>query len=397
MASSPRAEPSGHEITRRTFLHGGSAAALTAACVAPARQRAAAREATGDERRNRQPSMAYRRLGRTGLMISEVVCGGDPIRPGNCKHVELAIEMGLNYLDMAPAYGRGDCERAYGTILAGSSKRRRVFLNTKISHFDRARNALYKEIFDGLPPGKQQAILRRSKALRAQRGVDKPGYYLSYFPGQTRELDASYLSNAMMRDYRHRVEGSLRLRKIITDSIEGSLKRVGTDHFDLMMCPHGASSPEELRYPEIFETFTQLNRQGKVRFLGVSAHNDPAGILRAAAQSGHYDVVMMAYNVINGGHLEEAIRQAKAKDVGVIAMKVAMAVATQHRALQPIPPWRIQKLNRLIPGPMKPPMKAYVWALQNPNISAVISNLWDETYVRENLSLAGKKVTLQPA
>jgi hypothetical protein len=27
----------------------------------------------------------------------------------------------------------------------------------------------------------------------------------------------------------------------------------------------------------------------------------------------------------------------------------------------------------------------------------VNSNLWDETFIRENLSLAGKKVELQPA
>jgi hypothetical protein len=46
---------------------------------------------------------------------------------------------------------------------------------------------------------------------------------------------------------------------------------------------------------------------------------------------------------------------------------------------------------------MKPPMKAYLWVLQNPHISAVNSNLWDETFVRENLSLAGKKVELQRA
>ena len=57
----------------------------------------------------------------------------------------------------------------------------------------------------------------------------------------------------------------------------------------------------------------------------------------------------------------------------------------------------IDKINRVIPGEMKPPMKAYLWALQNPNLSGVISNLWDKTYVEENLSLAGKKVELQPA
>ena len=77
-------------------------------------------------------------------------------------------------------------------------------------------------------------------------------------------------------------------------------------------------------------------------------------------------------------------------------MKVAMAVATHHKKLQPIPQWRIDKVNQIVPGEIKAPMKAYLWALQNPNISAVISNLWDEKFVEENLSLAGKKIELSP-
>jgi hypothetical protein len=78
-------------------------------------------------------------------------------------------------------------------------------------------------------------------------------------------------------------------------------------------------------------------------------------------------------------------------------MKVAMAVATHHKSLQPVPQWRIDKVDRIVPGDMKAPMKAYVWALQNPGISAVISNLWNEQFIEENLSLAGNKVDLQPA
>ena len=73
-----------------------------------------------------------------------------------------------------------------------------------------------------------------------------------------------------------------------------------------------------------------------------------------------------------------------------------MAVATHHKALQPLPQWRIDKVNQIVPGDINPPRKAYLWALQNPNISAVISNLWDEKFVDENLSLAGKKVELRP-
>jgi predicted aldo/keto reductase-like oxidoreductase len=127
-----------------------------------------------------------------------------------------------------------------------------------------------------------------------------------------------------------------------------------------------------------------------------STHNDPAGVLRAARETGLYQVAMVAYNIINGGYMEREIELAKESGMGIIAMKVAMAVATHHKELQPIPEWRIQKVQRIVPGDEKPPVKAYLWALQNPNISAVISNLWDEQHLNENLSVAGKKVELLP-
>jgi aryl-alcohol dehydrogenase-like predicted oxidoreductase len=384
-------------LPRRSFLQAGLG--LAALAANGKRLLAGPQADSGLEWRNKQPGMSYRRLGRTGLMISEVVSGGDPITVDNYKHLELALELGLNYLDMAPAYNKGSTEMAYGKLLAGSSsKRDKVFLTTKVSNYNQLRESMYKEIFDGLPATKQEAIRKRALELRAERGVEKPGYYLTYFPNQQRAFEPSYLRVAMMSmpEYAARVEGSPRLRAFMVESLEGSLGRVGTDHFDMLMAPHGANAPEDLS-PEIAETFRLLKQQGKVRFLGVTGHNDPAGILRAATAAGHYDLVMMAYNVINGNALEEPIRQAAARDVGVIAMKAAHAVATHHKRLQPIPDWRVAKVERIVPGPDKPPVKAYLWALQNPHIAAVISNLWNETFVRENLGVAGRKVELQPA
>jgi aryl-alcohol dehydrogenase-like predicted oxidoreductase len=345
--------------------------------------------------RNRQNDMVYRRLGRTGYMISEVVSGGDPVSPQTYGQIEMAIEMGLNYLDTAPAYGRGESEKGYGEILRSSSKREKVFINTKISGFTSIRNRLYREIFDGLPAGKQEKIIKKAWDMRDERGVDKPGYFYIYWPGQERSMDPSYLSNAMMPDYGHRVDGSKAFKEFIFNSIEGSLKRVQTDYFDLAMCPHGANCPEEVNIPEVFEAFETLKNQGKVRYLGVSSHNDPAGVLRAAIDTGKYDAAMVAYNFLNDGFMDGAIRKAYEAGVGVIGMKVAMAVATQHEQLKPLPAWRAEKLHKIVPGDMKAPVKAYLWALQNPRISAVISNLWDENYVRDNLSVVGKKIELQ--
>jgi predicted aldo/keto reductase-like oxidoreductase len=79
-------------------------------------------------------------------------------------------------------------------------------------------------------------------------------------------------------------------------------------------------------------------------------------------------------------------------------MKAAMAVATPYPADQvPVPEWRIKKLNQIIPEEMKLPVKAFLWALQNPDISAVNAGMLNEEMLIENLSVVGKKVELQPA
>ena len=131
-------------IPRRGFLKSSVVLAMGGGALRAGAARAGTAAAPQAEAklewRNKQPEMRYRKLGRTGFMISEMVCGGDPISPTNNRHVELAIEMGLNYLDTAPEYGEGQSERGYGAILQGS-KRDRVFVNTKISVFPEARFA----------------------------------------------------------------------------------------------------------------------------------------------------------------------------------------------------------------------------------------------------------------
>ena len=84
------------------------------------------------EARNKQEGMAYRRLGRTNFLISEVVMGGNTISPTNYDHVLRALDMGLNYLDTAPAYGNLKSELGYAQVLK-ARPRDQFFLNSKIS------------------------------------------------------------------------------------------------------------------------------------------------------------------------------------------------------------------------------------------------------------------------
>ena len=58
--------------------------------------------------------------------------------------------------------------------------------------------------------------------------------------------------------------------KHIVECVEGSLKRLGTDHIDVLLLHR----PDALCEPEIVaETFEKLHTSGKVRYFGVSNHN----------------------------------------------------------------------------------------------------------------------------
>ena len=391
-------------IGRREFIRTGAMAAFSVPLLASSVSTEPRENAeTGStqikpEWRNRQDGMVYRQLGRTGFMVSEMVFGTERIEPDNIRPLEMAIERGLNYLDTAPQYGDGASESAIGKALNSSSKREKVFIATKLSPFPGFRNNLYREIFDGLPSGKKESIQHKAQELRKNSGMEIPGYYMIYWPGMYKQPDGVFLSDAMMEEYGERVEGNPGFKKMIISSVEESLKRAGTDYFDILHCPHSATTANELNNLFITETFNELKKQGKVRYLGFSAHHNMAALLNSAIDTNIFDVVMLAYNVINYGFLDHLIRKARENKIGIIAMKAAMAVSTPYPPDQvPVPEWRIKKLNQIIPVEMKLPVKAFLWALQNPDISAVNAGILNEEMLIEDLSVVGKKVELQPA
>ncbi len=368
--------------SRRQFL---STAALAAAL---AREAVASPDDAAGEWRNKQPGMAYRRLGRTNFQISEMVMGGNTISPDNYEHVLAALDRGLNYLDTAPAYGKGKSEAGYAKVIKARD-RDKFFLNSKVSLWDINRNGLYQSIFDSLPGAEQDKFRSRVVDYIAESQAANPEYFVGYFEGQQAELESAALANVMEREYGRRIDRKKNYKDLILKSVDESLARLGTDHLDLMMCPHGANSAYELKnFPEIFEAFEIVRKAGKVRHLGVSAHTDPAGVLEAAIDSKMYSVAMVAYNIVNHSRLDPALARAKRSDLGVIAMKVAKPVNPRNKAPDPA---RVKLIADAIPGPLKIPQKAYLWALKNPNLTAVVSELVNQQMVDENLPLAGAK------
>ncbi len=82
-------------INRRKFISTGAAFTLGIPLIGKAKTlHSPTRNLQPDvkpEWRNRQSGMAYRQLGNTGLMISEVVNGGDPVRLNNLRTTEIAM------------------------------------------------------------------------------------------------------------------------------------------------------------------------------------------------------------------------------------------------------------------------------------------------------------------
>ena len=375
-------------MNRRDFFRAGTSGALAVALDAKA---SPARSEDSGEWRNRVPGMAYRRLGRTNYMVSEIICGGNTISPDNYRHVEQAIERGLNYLDTAPAYGRGRSELGYAKVIEGS-KREKVFVNTKVSVWNSNRIAIFRKIFADLPASEQGRLLRKVEQEIERRQALAPDHVCHYFGGQERALRDSVLSNVMEPLYGEAIDRPAEYGKRVLTSVEESLRALGTDYLDLLMVPHGANSAHEVTaFPEVFEAFEKLRKSGKVRHFAFSAHSDPGGVLEGAVASGQYSAAMVAYNIVNHKFVDSALDKAASADVGVIAMKVARPCHHGRDNGLPNDPRRVAMIENAVPGDLKVPQKCYLWALRDPRIAAVNSEMKNSAMVAENLPLAAAK------
>jgi aryl-alcohol dehydrogenase-like predicted oxidoreductase len=367
------------KLHRREFLAASAAAAMSGTAKA---------DPAGGEWRNKQPGMTYRRLGRTGLMVSSVGMGGDDIRPDNNDFVLWAMDMGLNYFDTAPQYGNGASELGYAAVLKARG-RDKVFQVTKANVFPN-RTRLYQNIFRSLPESEQTALRNRATEEIGSRGTESPEYMGNYFTGQAGVLRSTVIANLLAEKYRDKIDNQKEYKQYILDSVERSLKALGTDYVDCILM-RGIETPYEVKNtPEVFEAFELLKKQGKARFLGFSAHTDPAGVLDAAIDTGVYAMGMIAYNFLNHKWVGPVLEKARKADFGVLAMKASRVIQNPFNRRQTIPE-RVKQLESTVPGNMTTFQKGFHWALQNPNLSGVIIGITNMEMAKEDVPLAIEK------
>ena len=107
--------------------------------------------------------------------------------------------------------------------------------------------------------------------------------------------------------------------------LEASLKRLQTDHVDLVHI-HSLGHSEDLAKIEAkdgaLKGLMEAREQKMARFAGMTSHTD-GEVMATAIQRHDLDCVQMALNASRNGRFEElALPAANAKNLGVIAMKV---------------------------------------------------------------------------
>lgn len=209
--------------------------------------------------------MKYRKLGRTGLEVSEIGYGAWGISgkqwigatdDGSLAALRKAIESGLNFIDTALAYGDGKSEELVGRAVAESGGK--IHVATKVPPMNR------------VWPAKPESSIE------------------DVFPYQ-----------------------------YIIDSTETSLRNLKMETIDLQQLH--VWNPAWVRREEWRRAFETLKTSGKVRYFGISIndHQPETGV--GMIETGMIDTVQVIYNVFDQTPEKVLFPACIANNIGVLA------------------------------------------------------------------------------
>ncbi len=294
--------------------------------------------------------MEHTELGRTGLLVSRVGFGGGGIgqvwgtttEAESARAIHRALELGVNFFDVAPGYGSGKAEEVLGWALEG----------------------------------RQETVVVATKV---------------HLPAD----DMSDVAGAVSRS----VEGSLRrLRRDAVDILQVH-NRLTPQRGD---SPNSLSAEDVLG--PVLEAYQQVQQAGKIRFIGVSGMEPDVPTLQRIMQSGRYDTVLAYYNLLNqtaqtaaptGVELfdnGQIIPLAKSLDMGVIGIRSHAAGALSLQVDRPIPPGTLlaqdaasaPQLDFLLEGPIRTlSQAAMVFCLMNRDIDTTVPGVKNVAEIEE--------------
>ncbi len=244
-------------MKRREFLLKGAAGVAAAGLSVPS-----LRAATGGKKPDAK--IVYRTLGRTGLKVPVLSFG--VMNTDSPELIKKALDMGLNHLDTANGYLRGNSESSIGRVLKETGMRDKVYVATKIWLSRDWNTGVFTAEDSGRAPGANAENFNRM--------------------------------------------------------LEQSLERLQSSYVDILYI-HACDNAGMVTFENTMNAALKAKEAGKTRFIGVSAHTGVAEVIRAAVDSKVYDVVEAAFNFQREDRDEvaKAVEYARANKVGIVAMK----------------------------------------------------------------------------
>ena len=150
----------------------------------------------------------------------------------------------------------------------------------------------------------------------------------------------------------------------ILEDLDTSLKVLGTDHVDIWHL-HGRDNPSQIP-DEAIEAMEICKQSGKARFIGFSCH-DINNMVDFILKTRKFDVIQTTYSFpISGRFREQSVARLHEAGIGVIAMKVVVALTGFNLKSVDNPPARPNGDG---------PVAGIKWVLQNPAIGTTVPNM----------------------
>ena len=147
-----------------------------------------------------------------------------------------------------------------------------------------------------------------------------------------RGLDRSSLILSTKKSTRRRLKP-----QDVTDSLEASLRRLGTDYVDIYHL-HGVTLKDYgYLVDEIVPTLQWLRDQGKLGYLAISELFGPDpqhAMLQRALQDYLWDVMMVGFNILNQSARDRVFAQTIEQDIGVLVMFAVRNALSQPERLK---------------------------------------------------------------
>lgn len=180
------------------------------------------------------------------------------------------------------------------------------------------------------------------------------------------------------------------------ESVEGCLRRLGTDYVDVLHL-HGVM-PEEYAHANdvLFPVLADLKTQGKIRHIGITEafiRDTGHRMLASAVENGPWEVVMVGFNLLNPSARDRVFPYTQKRGIGTLCMFAVRRALSQPEALRDLMEDLLAKglLGEEIdrddplgfPGPDLQEA-AYRFCLWEPGVDVVLSGTGNLDHLRQN-------------